>query len=287
MDLHARSQARVGPARQNRGQTAGHARRERCLEVRVTAILLVSRNTARDGNWVRAGTKEAVFSSSEDRIRDGGTAAASIGPSVVQREARAGVAAVSIHRAAQSSFSHRFSSPCRICGLLLRNIAQLSFCPACLEAVEPTHQKPGSICGEAFVSSDMLSHEVLRRTRGPHSRLGLTSHQRHVNIRGACSVPRPQEVTGREVRLVDDVYTTGTTVSECVRVLGRAAETRKVWVASAARPLKLASKYQETDTVATPSEADFKASKSQGCKMVRNRSRLRTLKPCNLEPWQL
>ncbi len=54
----------------------------------------------------------------------------------------------------------------------------------------------------------------------------------------------PHEVTGREVLLVDDVYTTGTTASECARVLRRAGAS-KVWVATVARTLKLASKYLE------------------------------------------
>jgi len=55
-------------------------------------------------------------------------------------------------------------------------------------------------------------------------------------------VRRAQEVNGREVLLVDDVYTTGATVSQCDRLLRRAGAT-KVWVATVARTLKLASKY--------------------------------------------
>ena len=89
-----------------------------------------------------------------------------------------------------------------------------------------------------------LAANVLQRTRDTHSQIGLTSHQRRENLRGAFAVPSAAEVTGREVLLVDDVYTTGTTVSECARVLRRAGATR-VWVATAARTLKLASKYAE------------------------------------------
>jgi ComF family protein len=88
-----------------------------------------------------------------------------------------------------------------------------------------------------------LDPDILLRTRDTHSQIGLTSHQRRENLRGAFSVARATEVTGREVLLVDDVYTTGTTVSECARVLRRSGAA-KVLVATVARTLKLASNME-------------------------------------------
>jgi ComF family protein len=81
--------------------------------------------------------------------------------------------------------------------------------------------------------------ELLQRTRDTQSQIGLTSHQRRENLRGAFAVTRAAEVTGRAVILVDDVYTTGTTATECARVLRRAGA-RQVWVATVARTMKLA-----------------------------------------------
>jgi ComF family protein len=87
-----------------------------------------------------------------------------------------------------------------------------------------------------------LATDILYRIRETHSQIGLTSHQRRENMRGAFAVSRPAQVTGRAVLLVDDVYTTGTTVTECARVLRRSGAAQ-VWVATVARTQKHASKY--------------------------------------------
>jgi ComF family protein len=82
-----------------------------------------------------------------------------------------------------------------------------------------------------------LSAGLLERRRETKSQIGLSRHQRRENIRGAFVVAKPDELDGREVLLVDDVFTTGTTVSECARVLRRAGAS-KVYVATVARTLK-------------------------------------------------
>jgi ComF family protein len=110
-----------------------------------------------------------------------------------------------------------------------------------------------------------LSEGLLVRTRETHSQIGLTSHQRRENLRGAFSVSCPQEVTGREVLLVDDVYTTGTTATECARVLRRSGAS-KVWIATVARTLKLASKYRDSEQLEGSQDEGFTVSKSQAFK---------------------
>jgi ComF family protein len=79
---------------------------------------------------------------------------------------------------------------------------------------------------------------VLLRRRETGSQIGLTRHQRRENIRGAFAVSDPTRISNCDILLVDDVYTTGTTASECARVLRRAGAAR-VWVATVARTLKL------------------------------------------------
>ena len=78
---------------------------------------------------------------------------------------------------------------------------------------------------------------ILERRRETQSQTGLTRHQRRENIRGSFAVAQPEEISGREILLVDDVFTTGTTVSECARVLRRAGAS-KIYVATVARTLK-------------------------------------------------
>jgi len=82
-----------------------------------------------------------------------------------------------------------------------------------------------------------LAAEVLIRQRETQSQIGLTRHQRRENMRGAFAVAKPEVVQDRDVLLVDDVFTTGTTVSECARVLRRAGA-KRIWVATVARTMK-------------------------------------------------
>jgi len=100
-----------------------------------------------------------------------------------------------------------------------------------------------------------LADRILERRRETRSQIGMTPHQRRENLRGAFAVPRSQAIEGREVLLIDDVYTTGATVSECARVLLRAGASR-VWVATVARTPKMASQYGETES---PADQEFVA----------------------------
>jgi len=75
---------------------------------------------------------------------------------------------------------------------------------------------------------------VLARQRATKSQAGLSQHERQRNLRGAFFVPDPTPVEGRNVLLIDDIYTTGATARACSQVLKRACAA-SVWVATAAR----------------------------------------------------
>lgn len=98
-----------------------------------------------------------------------------------------------------------------------------------------------------------LAADVLRRTRPTDSQTGLTRAQRRDNLRGAFEVARPEIIAAREVILVDDVLTTGTTASECARILRRSGASR-VLVATVARALRSKEAHAELDRSNTPAE---------------------------------
>jgi ComF family protein len=77
--------------------------------------------------------------------------------------------------------------------------------------------------------------KALRKTVNLRPQTSLRSEERRANIRGAYRAVRPDAVRGKIVVLVDDVYTTGSTLGECARVLKRAgaADVRGVTIARA------------------------------------------------------
>lgn len=83
-------------------------------------------------------------------------------------------------------------------------------------------------------SAGLPVHDCLQRTRYTSAQTTLSRSDRMENLRGAFRVRQNQSVTGRRLLLVDDVFTTGSTVEECSRVL-RSAGALSVRVLTVAR----------------------------------------------------
>jgi ComF family protein len=66
----------------------------------------------------------------------------------------------------------------------------------------------------------------LGRTRATVPQIGLSARARRENVRGVFSVNRPEQVRKRTVVLIDDVMTTGATLSACAGALKRAGASR-------------------------------------------------------------
>ena len=87
----------------------------------------------------------------------------------------------------------------------------------------------------AALALDDVAVETLRKTRNaaPQSGTGSAA-ERRANISGAYEIIDPELVQGKHVLLIDDIITTGSTVSECARMLGLAGA-ESVVCASVAR----------------------------------------------------
>ncbi len=76
--------------------------------------------------------------------------------------------------------------------------------------------------------------DVLRRTKPTLPQTSLTRRERLKNLRRCFAVATPSAVEGKTALLVDDVFTTGTTVNECAKAL-RKAGAEAVYVQTLAR----------------------------------------------------
>jgi ComF family protein len=78
--------------------------------------------------------------------------------------------------------------------------------------------------------------DALQRNRHTVPQKGLSRSERHLNVRGAFAV-RPRgtdQIKGKRVMIVDDVFTSGATLNECARILKKAGAAQ-VFVLTLAR----------------------------------------------------
>jgi ComF family protein len=71
-----------------------------------------------------------------------------------------------------------------------------------------------------------VSHCNLKRARATESQGLKNAKERARNVKGAFKACRPELVKGKKILLVDDVFTTGATLSECARELKRVGANR-------------------------------------------------------------
>lgn len=98
----------------------------------------------------------------------------------------------------------------------------------CVVPVPPSANRDG-YSGQALLAQYIAEvfgipclPNALMRVRPTEKQVGKTAQQRRKNVKNAFAVSNPEEIAGKRVLLVDDVITTGATVSECALALGRA-----------------------------------------------------------------
>jgi ComF family protein len=74
------------------------------------------------------------------------------------------------------------------------------------------------IVGRALMA-EVDEHSLLRRLDTRMHRIAMDKKAREASVKNAFTVARPKLISGREIILVDDVLTTGSTASSCARAL--------------------------------------------------------------------
>ena len=78
-----------------------------------------------------------------------------------------------------------------------------------------------------------VNKSIVKRNRFTPSQTALNLEERKVNMQDAFTLKHPAKVKGKNIILVDDVITTGSTITECGRVLMEAG-TNKIFALSTA-----------------------------------------------------
>lgn len=90
----------------------------------------------------------------------------------------------------------------------------------------------GVIAGAAGIPIE--TRALVRRSHTPMHRAAMDRRARELTVENAFGVEIPESVTGRSIILVDDVFTTGATVSGCAKMLKKQGAS-KVGVLTIAR----------------------------------------------------
>ncbi len=77
---------------------------------------------------------------------------------------------------------------------------------------------------------------LVRRIHTPMHRVGMDGKARASSVENAFEVTRPKLMAGKTVLLVDDVFTSGATVSNCAETLKKSGSS-KIWVLTLAKTL--------------------------------------------------
>lgn len=113
-----------------------------------------------------------------------------------------------------------------------------------VDVVIPVPLSPERLKGRGYNQTEVVFHtwaenrqmlwcDALIRPRATLPQWELTLAERRKNIKGAFQVTRQEVVQDKQILLVDDIFTTGTTMNECAKVLKKTGAKRVVGLAIA------------------------------------------------------
>jgi ComF family protein len=122
--------------------------------------------------------------------------------------------------------------------------------PSSFDFLIPVPLHPQRLRERGFNQALLLVKELSQRTGIPYSKgllqkkratipqVDLSGTEREKGVKSSFHTERREEVEGKKILLVDDVYTTGATVNECSKVLMK-AEAERVDVLTLAHAIKM------------------------------------------------
>ncbi|MGN0655913.1 MAG: ComF family protein [Ruminiclostridium sp.] len=87
---------------------------------------------------------------------------------------------------------------------------------------------------------------ALIKTRETRSQKSLSENERRENVKNAFSVKSPEKLKSKNVLVIDDVCTTGSTLAEAARAI-KAAGAGKVFAAAFAKTVGIAEKWDKSE----------------------------------------
>lgn len=79
-----------------------------------------------------------------------------------------------------------------------------------------------------------IREDILRKKKHTEPQSILSRQKRFINVKNAFGITRPSLVKGKDILLVDDIITTGSTLNECARML-KCCGAKNVYVLALAR----------------------------------------------------
>lgn len=117
-----------------------------------------------------------------------------------------------------------------------------------VDAVIPLPLHPLKLCRRGYNQSELIARGIaeelckpldtrsVRRRRNTSSQARTPKRERGSNVEGAFAVCRPQRLEGLHLLLVDDVLTTGHTMTSCAEAILQAVPSCRISVAALAVP---------------------------------------------------
>lgn len=96
----------------------------------------------------------------------------------------------------------------------------------------PVPEIAGSLSRRSHIS--LLAGNLVKARSTP-AQVSLSGDRRRKNLKGAFTLKHPGQVKGKKILLIDDVYTTGTTIKTCAESLVKAGA--EVWALTLARSI--------------------------------------------------